>query len=394
MCFDLGFTANKDFHFSAAGDVYSLGVNLWELATRQEPHAGKFFNQIFTSVVVEGTPLPVTDDDIPSAFVDLIRSCCSKESKQRPITLEVLNTVRRIQSEYHAALLSLSAVSSASKPVAPFAPPNAGPSNAGSADSTEDIYEACTSGNLQRVRFLVTSGAVKDIDEASAKEIDGALRTPLQIACYLGHLEVVKYLITEAKADPNRARKNGVSPLYTACGRGHLEVVKYLITEAKADVNKADNNGASPLHAACGGCHLEVVKYLITQAKADVKQAMNDGASPLYVACHQGHLEVVKYLITQAKADVKQAMNDGTSPLFIACQNGHPEVVKYLITQAKADVKQAHNSGASPLFIACQQGHLEVVKYLITEAKADVKQAKTMVLLLSTSLANKVILKW
>ena len=35
------------------------------------------------------------------------------------------------------------------------------------------------------------------------------------------------------------------------CSRGHLDVVRYLVTEADGNPNVGDNDGETPLHKAC-----------------------------------------------------------------------------------------------------------------------------------------------
>ena len=35
------------------------------------------------------------------------------------------------------------------------------------------------------------------------------------------------------------------------CSNGHLDVVRYLVTEAHCDPNVKDNDGLTPLHYAC-----------------------------------------------------------------------------------------------------------------------------------------------
>ena len=52
-----------------------------------------------------------------------------------------------------------------------------------------------------------------------------------------GHLDVVRVLISEFKADVNVQDISGVTPLHKAASRGNLGVVRVLISEFKADVN-------------------------------------------------------------------------------------------------------------------------------------------------------------
>ena len=76
---------------------------------------------------------------------------------------------------------------------------------------------------------------------------------------------------------------------------GHLEVVKYLVSQG-ADIH-ANNERA--LRRACEEGHLDVVKYLVEQG-ANIHA---DNEYALHWASRKGHLEVVKYLVSQG-ADV------------------------------------------------------------------------------------------
>lgn len=52
-----------------------------------------------------------------------------------------------------------------------------------------------------------------------------------------GNLNLVKYLIKEAKVDTNLTCNAGESSLYKSLYNGSVEIADYLIKEAKADVN-------------------------------------------------------------------------------------------------------------------------------------------------------------
>ncbi len=51
--------------------------------------------------------------------------------------------------------------------------------------------------------------------------------TPLSLAAYDGHIEVVRYLLAQG-ADPSIATRNGVKPWRRAQKRGHWKIVKLL----------------------------------------------------------------------------------------------------------------------------------------------------------------------
>ena len=52
---------------------------------------------------------------------------------------------------------------------------------------------------------------------------------------------------------------------------GHMDIIKYLITEHGCDPALPDNDGNMPIHIACLGGQLNVVKYLVTEMKCNPK---------------------------------------------------------------------------------------------------------------------------
>jgi ankyrin repeat protein len=69
--------------------------------------------------------------------------------------------------------------------------------------------------------------------------------TPLIIASWGGHLEVVRYLL-EQGANRDKANNYGWTSLHCAALRGHLDTAKLLMVYG-ADLNARDNQGQLPI---------------------------------------------------------------------------------------------------------------------------------------------------
>lgn len=121
----------------------------------------------------------------------------------------------------------------------------------------------------------------------------------LAIAVLGGCKSICKNLIRRG-VDVNLQLKHndyGSALAVAACG-GNLEIVKFLVDEAKADVNLQLQQGyyGSALAAAVLGGNPEIVKFLVDKAKADVNLQLESGnygsALAAAVAVYGGNLEI------------------------------------------------------------------------------------------------------
>lgn len=87
--------------------------------------------------------------------------------------------------------------------------------------------------------------------------------TCLMIACYRGHIKIVKYLL-DLKADTNRKSIKGNTALHDCAESGSLEILKILVEHgARMDV---DTYGMTPLFAAAVTGTLRVVHSIGLQS--------------------------------------------------------------------------------------------------------------------------------
>lgn len=93
---------------------------------------------------------------------------------------------------------------------------------------------------------------------------------------------------------------NDNMPLYLACENGHMDIVVYLLMEAKCDIN---NHGETYLHVACRGGNVEVVKLIASTINLEVQMRDQLQRTPLHYASQKGHLNIIKCLVDMHHGD-------------------------------------------------------------------------------------------
>eukprot|EP01138_Halocafeteria_seosinensis_P009625 gb/GECG01009835.1/.p1 GENE.gb/GECG01009835.1/~~gb/GECG01009835.1/.p1 ORF type:complete len:108 (+),score=8.24 gb/GECG01009835.1/:1-324(+) len=94
--------------------------------------------------------------------------------------------------------------------------------------------------------------------------------------------------------DLNRSLQDEESPLHAASRAGHLEAVRLLLADGKADPNPKDLGKMTPLHFACSYGHVEIVRLLLAQDQMD--PYFQDNAGRTALACAKMHEGVSRVL--------------------------------------------------------------------------------------------------
>ena len=280
------------------------------------------------------------------------------------------------------------------------------------------LFIATVSGQLDVVRWLV----IEQKCELLFPCLDSLCEysVPLHmIACLFGHLEVLKFLLSETASH----KLEILELLLVACFFGHLNIVKYLIDECKCNLHSKDDDCSSLLHVVCGSIHYfeetehhmsarsisfvlsmqgmlhillaiinlpvkllsnvlpkilprvsnsdsELFIYDITN---DIMQASHDTRSdeqqvaPYNLRC----LDVVKYLITEHKCNPQCTDEEGQTPLHYACASGKLEIVQYFHDNKLSDLVHTANSGDTPLHVACKFSQVEVTQFLLSTGECN-----------------------
>jgi len=152
----------------------------------------------------------------------------------------------------------------------------------------ESFIDACMSGDIDIVRYLLNSNDLKINAQINAKDSDA-----LFFATVNNQVKVVKYLITS----PELKEKSQISKnvFITACAEGRLELIKFFLTSPQIIKRPIlSENEDDALHYACKNSRFEVVKYFLTTDDLWRKANPDLAFRKSYEA---GNLEMVKFLI-------------------------------------------------------------------------------------------------
>ena len=112
------------------------------------------------------------------------------------------------------------------------------------------IHKYITNRDVNGYRDDMT---LKDMVSQVGKDSEGVECTPLMVAAYKEHFQVVQHLIEQGEADPNIADSNGVNALHYAAdeNRTNTELIELLLTNMSLNsINKKDWDGGTPLDCA------------------------------------------------------------------------------------------------------------------------------------------------
>lgn len=233
----------------------------------------------------------------------------------------------------------------------------------------EEIHEACSSGELQKVKLMLEKNpALLNIEDKNQN-------TPLHIAAGAGNKETVEFLITKG-ANLHAKNNFGWIPLHSASYNGQIEISNLLISKG-SKVDETDVFGWTPLFRAIQGGHKSMIEFLVKK-DANINARDRNGYTPLYLAVLKGEKEIVEYLLEKGATRFLFG-SDGKTLLHVAASKGFVGLAKLLIEKGES-INARKRFDLTPLHMAAAFGQKEVVRYLI-EHGADInavsKQAGT-----------------
>lgn len=236
------------------------------------------------------------------------------------------------------------------------------------ADINQELSNAVTANDFDRVKFLVEKGA-----DVNGPDPQGW--TPLQNAARQRKDAMIKALI-ELGADVNRADDTGLTPLVAAAMRDHLPSIKVLI-ENGANIEQPGPQGFRPLALAIAESKYEAAKALM-EGGADVSGASGaDGLTPLMIiAAQTSPAEGARFLpgstrpsdiakgLLERGAEVNAQANNGVTALMIAATHNSAPMIG-LLMDAGADPAVKNKQGKTATDVAEMNGNQEAAQAIL-----------------------------
>ena len=247
------------------------------------------------------------------------------------------------------------------------------------------LHFASSTKNIGLIETLIQRYRLDPITD-----LDACGFTPLHIAALCGQQEIVNLLIIKYNCPVDIRNEGNETPLHLACYKDHLNVVKTLV-EHGADLSARNWQNAPLVQVAAMGGHKNVIETLTNQFGCNLNDTGLQGRTILHVACEFGHVELAEILITEFGLDPMCVDDDKCTPLHYAAWCGHLSVVKMLASQHNADLNACNNQNNSPLQLAAWIGHTDVVKAMINELnrQTDLEGLQSQAALTSVSHACK-----
>ncbi|KAG2818434.1 hypothetical protein PC116_g15191 [Phytophthora cactorum] len=171
-------------------------------------------------------------------------------------------------------------------------------------------------GHVDVVRYLLEHGA--DVD---ARDSGGS--SQLRFAASEGRLEVVKLLVEVGSARVNQYDERGWTPLILASWYGHYNVVKFLL-EHGAQIDVKDAGSSTAMRFAASEGRLRIAKLLVQHGSLCVNEPEIHGRTPLWFAVKNNHLRLAAWLL-QIGADPNIKTDEGSTPLMRICRSDNAD---------------------------------------------------------------------
>ncbi|RDW72765.1 uncharacterized protein DSM5745_07937 [Aspergillus mulundensis] len=218
------------------------------------------------------------------------------------------------------------------------------------------VHGAIEGDSMDILKLLVERGA--NVNAANSR-----LGSPLEFACSLGRVQMVRYLLRHgAEIDPKAKGRYGDVLQAAAISRWGV-IVRFLLNRG-ADIHKKGGKHGSALMASVLSCNLFTVELLLKQG-ADVNARGGVYGYPLQAAAAKGsESSPMILLLLRYGADINAKGGKYGTALQAACVSGDYDLVQLLLERG-ADVNVTAGFCRNALHAAALWGNDHIVELLM-----------------------------
>jgi len=164
-------------------------------------------------------------------------------------------------------------------------------------DESSPLFLAAEKGDIITTRYLLERAKETNKLAELLNKPKSTGATPLHVAAFLGHEDIVKLLLEHNAVVNTQILSNQNSPLYDAVNRGHQSIAELLLA-SNADPSVLCINGGVCMHAAAYSGSVELIQKLheANATQLNARKAPH-GETPIHIASQSGNLAAVKQLI-------------------------------------------------------------------------------------------------